>query len=51
MFVKHSCGCQVDVSPTFAPYVRKSLCDECRELAKKLQQEQHQRFEEAHKGI
>jgi len=47
MLVKHVCGHEVDVTPRFAPYVRRSLCDKCRELAKKLQQEQHRKFEDA----
>ena len=44
MKVKHSCGHEVEVQAQFAPYIRRTFCDECQELAKKLQEEQCQRF-------
>lgn len=47
MLVKQSCGHEVNVLPHNAPYVRRSLCWECEELAKRLQEEQNRRFAEA----
>lgn len=44
MIVKHSCGHEVDVDPYAAPFIRRTFCDECQELALKLQEEQCQRF-------
>ena len=46
MLAKHSCGHEIDVPPSNAWFVRKSLCDGCKEIAKKLQEEQHKRFKD-----
>ncbi len=47
MIVQHTCGHEVNIEPRFAPFIRKTFCDECKELALKLQREQSQRFAEA----
>ena len=47
MKVKHSCGHEVDVPPCNAWHIRKTFCFECQELARLLQEEQSQVFNEA----
>ncbi len=47
MKVKHACGCIVDVIVRYAPFVERTFCYECEQLARKLQNEQHERFEDA----
>ncbi len=47
MKVEHSCGHIVDVPGRVVPFIRRSFCNECEELAKKLQEEQHRLFQES----
>ena len=47
MIIKHACGHEIEAHGRFAPFVRRELCDECKELAKKLQEEQSRKFSEA----
>ena len=49
MIVKHSCGHEVDVPAQFAPYIKRTFCDECQELAIKLQKEQCKKFDKIRK--
>jgi len=51
MITKHRCGHAVDVPPPSAPFVRQTFCYECEQLAKKLVEEQLQRFGDATKPI
>jgi len=51
MLVKHRCGHEVNVPARNAPFIRRRLCEECRELAKRLQEEQDRLFEEARKTV
>ncbi len=47
MWVKYSCGHEVNVPSRNAPFVRRKLCWECQELAERLQEKQRRMFEEA----
>lgn len=47
MKVEHSCGHEVDASPYSAPFVRRTFCWACEQLAKRLQEEQNRKFAEA----
>lgn len=47
MIVKHSCGHTVDIPARDAPFVERTLCYECEQLARRLTEEQQQRFNRA----
>lgn len=44
MKVKYLCGHEADVNPGYAPYVKRSLCPECKKRRDKLMEEQRQKF-------
>lgn len=46
MIVTHSCGHEVLASPYSAPYMRRELCDACKQLARELMAKQHKLFKE-----
>lgn len=47
MLVKHRCGHEVNIPPRNASLVRRMLCWECEQIAKRLQEEQRRKFSEA----
>ncbi len=50
MWVEHLCGHQVNVIGQYTPFIRRTLCQECRKLAVKLRKEQQRMFEEVQRS-
>ena len=44
MLVAHSCGHIIDVPSRNALFIKRMFCDECKRMARKLQQEQNELF-------
>lgn len=47
MKVKHSCGHEIDASPSNARFIRKTFCYKCEQILRELAEKQRQEFNNA----